>query len=84
MKGRRVMGEFAFPHGMQPGDYGRHPHDQQWMARTPNGHLCNLSRHEVVEHDDWTITVSPSIAVSRSHDEVVWHGFLEHGVWREC
>jgi hypothetical protein len=81
--GRRVRSEYALPHRLQPGEYGRHVHDQHWIGRTPNGHLCNLSRHEVVEHEDETITVSPSIAVSKSRDEVVWHGFLERGVWRE-
>jgi hypothetical protein len=39
----------------------------------------------VVEHEDGTITVSPSILVSTSRDGKpleVWHGFLERGVWR--
>jgi len=59
-----------------------------WFAITPNGHLGNLSRHSVTEHEDGTITVSPSILVSMSitngPDRELWHGFLERGVWRRC
>lgn len=57
-----------------------------WMARTPNGHYGDLSAHDVVEHEDGTITVSPSILVSTTQDGKpveVWHGYLERGVWRQ-
>lgn len=58
-----------------------------WMACTPNGHVGNLSRHDITEHEDGTITVSPSILVSTSYDGgkttvELWHGYLERGVWR--
>lgn len=53
-----------------------------WFAMTPNGMYGNLSAHKVTEHDDGTITVSPSILVT-GHDGS-YHGYLEHGVWREC
>ena len=56
---------------------------RSWMVRTPNGHLGNLGNHEVVEHEDGTITVSPSILVSDPSGEL-WHGYLEGGVWRPC
>lgn len=65
---------------MQPGDYGKHP-DGYWYAKTPNGHSANLMAHAVTEHEDGTITVSPSIKVS-DHTGELWHGFLERGVWR--
>lgn len=70
--------------------------DTYFHACTPNGHLCNLQRHTVIEHDDGTITVSPSIRVSgpdktqprgpddRYPDIELWHGYLEGGVWRAC
>lgn len=87
MQGRRVGPlhgtGYLFPHELEPAEYALHPHDQHWYGRTPNGHLCNLSAHVVVEHDDGTITVSPSIAVSTGPNDVVWHGFLERGIWRE-
>lgn len=68
------------PHQMTPGDYGRH--GDIWYAAVPNGLLANLANHKVVEHQDGTITVSPSILVS--NHESSWHGYLEKGVWREC
>lgn len=83
MIGRRVPG-FDW-HLWEPGDYGFSPLDDAWIAITPNGHAGNLGSHDVVEHEDGTITVKPSIAVSTSVAGVkiqVWHGFLEHGVWR--
>lgn len=66
------------------GSYGRVERDGSpvWYVKTPNGHVGDVSRHEVVEHDDGTITVSPSILVSSGAREL-WHGYLERGVWRE-
>lgn len=71
---------------MQPGEYSKLP-DGTWYGCTPNGHTGNLSAHDVVEHEDGTITVSPSIAVSMRQDGKdveLWHGYLERGVWRSC
>jgi len=61
----------------------------QWHGMTPNGHMCNMSKHTVTEHEDGTITVSPSILVSttspnKGNTVELWHGFLERGVWRSC
>jgi hypothetical protein len=53
---------------------------QTWMVRTPNGHLGNLGAHDVIEHEDGTITVSPSILVS-DHTGELYHGFLVNGEW---
>jgi len=65
----------------QPGSYW--PTNDGWRGTTPNGLIANLSAHEVTEHDDCTITVSPSILVTTGDDGLRWHGYLEHGVWRE-
>ena len=67
------------------GEYGKNPHDGQWYARPPGHHLGGLANHDVVEHDDGTITVSPSILITAYEDDcaVVWHGYLERGVWRQ-
>jgi len=83
--GRRVYDTDAFA----PGDYGRHPVSGEWYAMSPNGNLGNLSAHDVVEHEDGTITVSPSILITtrdteRHQDVELWHGYLERGVWRSC
>lgn len=66
----------------EPGEYGKHGNGD-WYCVTPNGHMGGLKLHEVTEHEDGTITVSPSILVS-SPTEQLWHGYLERGVWREC
>lgn len=85
MQGRRVYDTDSFA----PGDYGRHPGDGNWYACAPNGHLGNLTAHDVTEHEDGTITVSPSILITtrdteRKQDVELWHGYLERGVWRTC
>ena len=71
------------PQPFQPGAYWKAP-DGVWRAVTPSGMYGDLNQHEVTEHDDGTITVSPSILVSTpGQSEHNWHGFLERGVWRE-
>ena len=62
-----------------PGGYMKTP-EGGWRAMTPNGHLGNLDAHDVEEHEDGTITVSPSILVS-DHTGELYHGFLRGGVW---
>ncbi len=62
-----------------------------WMLNLPHygGCLGNLSQHTVVEHENGTITVSPSILISaRRCIDGVWrdinvHGYLERGAWRD-
>lgn len=67
------------------GEYGIDPRDGNWYARPPGGHLGNLSNHKVTEHEDGTITVSPSILITGASGdkEIRWHGFLERGIWRQ-
>lgn len=62
---------------LQPGDYCKR--GDVWWVCLPNRQLGRLdSRWNVTEHEDGTITVSPSI-----HDAPDgWHGWLERGVWR--
>ena len=92
MKGRRladVFGRRPLPlplDDLQPGDYWRHRHVPEypgvWFAIPPEEgfSVANLTNHEVIEHDDATITVSPSIRVRHLDGE--WHGWLERGEWR--
>jgi hypothetical protein len=80
--GRRLPDD---TNGFAEGDYGRI--DGVWYARAPKGHMGNLANHTVTEHDDGTITVSPSILVTGGGNDgeaEVWHGYLERGVWREA
>ena len=55
-----------------------------WYCHAPGdkGYSGNLAQHEVTEHEDGTITVSPSILITNPRDGQ-WHGFLERGEWRE-
>lgn len=66
------------------GGYGKFERDGElvWFVRTPNGHYGCVGAHDVVEHDDGTITVSPSILVSNPQQGELYHGYLERGVWR--
>jgi hypothetical protein len=67
MQGRRVGdGEMRGSACFESGAYGRVLSDGEWIwyARTPNGLLGDLTPHEVVEHEDGTISVNPSIEVS--------------------
>jgi hypothetical protein len=82
MIGRRVHNKE--PHELQPGDYGRWAIDAYWYAVPPGTDLlAGLAWHTVTEHEDGTITVSPSTLVQQPNAEPPqWHGFLERGVWR--
>jgi len=80
--GRRV---YLDEHGhlkLAPGDYGKDT-DGVWKARAPRLSSGDLRNHEVTEHEDGTITVSPSILIEQPPIGT-WHGYLERGVWREC
>lgn len=59
-----------------------------WHGRSPTGLACNLSNHTVVEHDDRTITVTPSILIAGGLVAGValpsWHGYLTKGEWTEA
>jgi hypothetical protein len=82
---RRDLSEWNWAVGEepQPGDYGKQP-DGKWYCVTPSGRYGGLEKHQIVEHEDGSITVSPSILVSEPQvDDTPWHGYLEHGVWRE-
>lgn len=88
MIGRR----FDNPGGVlpEPGDYGRDAIGA-WYGCSPNGHGANLSAHQVVEHEDGTITVTPSIGIGNrmkedgvTPDLNLYHGFLERGIWRDA
>lgn len=71
---------------LDPGEYGKV--DGVWHCVPPGNKklLGCLSGHKVIEHEDGTITVSPSILISYSggDGDFSWHGFLERGIWREC
>jgi hypothetical protein len=94
-----IGGNDVVPWFLKPGEYTvRHGQDGQpvaWVV-TPNGHgPARLEGWDLTEHEDGTITVSPSILAHppTGHDRSrgvrvleyssAWHGYLERGVWRE-
>lgn len=79
--GRRgVDGEWTSER--QPGEYWRD--GDRWCVVTPLpfAHYVDVTTWTVVEHEDGTITVAPSIFVNKDRPNA-WHGYLERGVWRE-
>ena len=79
MQGRRILsGSIS---DFEPGDYGLV--DGRWLCCVPDGRYGDLSNHQITEHEDKTVTVSPSILVSAGGKKGQWHGYLERGVWRE-
>lgn len=66
---------------LSEGEYGKGT-DGIWYARPHGNHTGSLAKHDVTEHEDGTITVSPSILIDDGRSQ--WHGYLERGVWRQC
>lgn len=78
----------------QPGAYGKlgegealddeKPDSPQrwWLVTAPSGEQGSLNpeKHQIIEHDDGTITVTPSIYYQTWPGEK-WHGFLKAGIW---
>lgn len=85
IQGRRIESPFAASGALvdewpKPGDYYFYP-EVGWCGVAPDGQSVGLRGHQVTEHEDRTITVSPSILVSGGGVKE-WHGYLERGVWR--
>lgn len=70
---------------LDPGDYMKLDNGN-WLLCLPNGLYGTVSPqvHTITEHEDGTITISPSILTrSVGARDKMWHGYLERGVWRE-
>jgi len=72
-------------HEFLPGEYAK-TLQGIWIVRPPENakgisHSGTLSKHTVEEHEDGTITVTPSILQQYGDGEELWHGFLRHGQW---
>lgn len=81
--GRRVECNGDGTYRLEPGDYCK-VGNSVWMSRVPppQFHAGCLAGHSITEHEDGTITASPSI-LHTEPNVGVWHGFLERGIWRE-
>jgi hypothetical protein len=95
-QGRRIYPDAEGKlHFALPGDYGKGA-DGKWKARLPSFKTVEDADFAVgvgflqtiIEHEDGTITASPSILWDAScmpnYPETSWHGYLECGVWKEC
>ena len=82
-RGRRVFPDATGSLRLAEGDYGKGT-DGIWLARPPGDHLGDLRNHEVIEHEDGTISVAPSILITGEDGsgQTRWHGHLERGIWR--
>lgn len=80
-------GHYGFPEDMAPGDYWKTVHlngNEEWYGCTPSGWIGSLRAHTIVEHEDGTISVTPSILVHEGAAERrQWHGYLTNGQWSE-
>jgi hypothetical protein len=81
-QGRRVYLDEDGLLTLAEGDYGREANGR-WVVRPPGQPAGELFEHQVEEHEDGTITVSPSIML-RLGTGRNWHGYLERGVWRDA
>lgn len=56
-----------------------------WIVKSPTGVTCYLNdKHTFTEHEDGTLSVSPSIQMYGENMVPAWHGYLVNGVWSEC
>lgn len=61
--------------------------DDGWYVHFPDAGLGSIRKHTIIEHEDSTISVSPSILLTghdQSGETVHKHGYLTRGVWTEC
>lgn len=58
-----------------------------WRVVTPLGQVALLAKHTIREESDGTISVRPDDGSSNSilvtDHRGSWHGYIEHGEWRE-
>jgi hypothetical protein len=82
MKGVRKYPDREGRLSLAEGEYGKSYErggEGIWFARPPGSHMGDLRNHTVVEHEDRTISVTPSILIDDGRTK--WHGYLTNGVW---
>lgn len=57
-----------------------------WLLYIPGCGAGCLSAHKVTEHEDGTISVTPSILMDGHNNgtRTQKHGYLTRGVWKDC
>jgi hypothetical protein len=72
-------------HEIGPQSYAKIGTD--WYVRVPNARRAvkvDPEMHIVTEHEDGTITVTPSLVYKEPHEWDYWHGFLVRGKFLAC
>lgn len=93
-QGRRVMPNedgWLTREADEPATYGRATSPRAtgrigwWQVAAPDGSVGSLNPaiHTIEEHEDGTITVSPSLDYSK-RKAGGWHGWLKRGVFESC
>lgn len=87
MQGRRLADDFSERQDftwdqVKPGDYFKLTRGSTWYMCAPSGESggADSAKWVIIEHEDRTITVSPSLHFNKARGG--WHGYLERGVWR--
>lgn len=70
------------PDGLDMGQISYWKSDGEWWLYIPGGGAGRMPDHDITEHEDGTITVSPSIALKSGGQRR--HGFLRRGTWHPC
>lgn len=58
--------------------------DGSWLLYIPHCGIGGLKKHTIEEHDDGTISVTPSIVMfcNRCTPDRHIHGYLTNGIWK--
>lgn len=72
---------------LKPGQYGFHGESRSalWFMM-PNGQIGHVEAppwNSIVEHENGTVTVDPSIWNKSDDPAIDWHGFLRAGQWEQ-
>jgi hypothetical protein len=60
--------------------------DGLWFIYLPSAGVGAMSKHEITENENGTITVRPSILLygHKNGEPSQRHGYLTNGIWTEC
>lgn len=68
---------------LKNGEYFKTQKTGNWILKTPSGVCATVKKEKITEHQDGTITISPTVYLFIDFDGKTWRGFLTKGVWRE-
>jgi len=85
MLGKRIYKQNPDDYPQNPGEYMK-GENGRWELCLPSGihGAINDKIWKIEEHEDGTISVTPSILTKCHVDSYSWHGYLKKGIWEEC